>query len=101
MRQLTVFAAVAFLSGTAFSQDNVPPSYDPPDNLAVDNVPQFIVMGFDDCMYPDGMTWVLDTLLNRKNPAGNGNPLTFDGTPLYASFYINSVYADNPATVEM
>ncbi len=100
MKQLIVFTLVTLFFRGVCSQDNVPYSYDPPGNLEVDNVPLFVVMGFDDCMYPDGMAWTLDTLLNRKNPAGN-NPFTFDGTPLYASFYINSVYADNPAAVDM
>lgn len=101
MRYLIILVLVTFLFRGVLSQDNVPYSYDPPAELEVDNVPLFIVMGFDDCMYPDGMAWTLDTLLNRKNPEGNNNAGTFDGTPLYASFYINSVYASNPEAVKM
>jgi peptidoglycan/xylan/chitin deacetylase (PgdA/CDA1 family) len=85
---------------TVLSLDNVPASYDPPGGLKPDNVPLFVVMGFDDCMYPDGMQWVMDTLLNNKNPAGNNNPKTFDGTPLNASFYLTTVYGDNTQTVD-
>lgn len=82
-------------------RDNVPFSYDPPEGLKPDNVPLFILLGWDDCMYPDGMKWVLDTLLNKQNPAGNNNPKTFDGTPLHAAFYINTIYAEDPDAVAM
>ena len=62
----------------------------PPGGLAVDNVPLFVSLGFDDNAYPDGMQWILDVMKSRVNPAGRGNPCTFDGAPARASFFNNS-----------
>ncbi|MBN1983343.1 MAG: polysaccharide deacetylase family protein [Chitinivibrionales bacterium] len=72
------------------SKDNQPFSFDPPGKLAVDSVPQFIVLGFDDNCYADGMEWVLNTLQNAKNPQGTDNPETFDNRPIKTSFYFIS-----------
>ena len=72
--------------------DNVAPAVNPPGGLAVDKCPMFIAFGFDDNGYPDGINWAADFLKSKKNPAGNGNPSTFDGTPLHASFFITSGY---------
>jgi hypothetical protein len=62
----------------------------PPGGLAVDNVPQFISIGFDDNAFEDGMQWALDLLQPKKNPAGHGNKCTFDDTPARVTFFINS-----------
>jgi len=67
--------------------EQMEPSFDPPGGLAVTDVPQFVVLGFDDNRYVDGMTWVLDTIGSRRNPAGKGNPRTHDGRPMKVSFY--------------
>jgi peptidoglycan/xylan/chitin deacetylase (PgdA/CDA1 family) len=63
------------------------PSFTPPGGLAVEQVPQFIVLGFDDNRYVDGMNWVLDLLDGETNPAGKGNARTHDGQKLIVSFY--------------
>lgn len=73
-----------------FAVDTVPPSFEPPGNIPVNKTPQFIVFGFDDNRYTDGMQWVLDILEGKKNPAGSGNAATFDGQPLKVSFYYTS-----------
>jgi hypothetical protein len=63
------------------------PSLDPPGGLMPAQVPQFVVLGFDDNRFADGMQWVLDTIGGRTNPAGKGNARTFDGAPLTVAFY--------------
>ena len=67
--------------------DFMAPSYDPPGGLKAEEVPQFVVLGFDDNRYTDGFKWVLDELAKRQNPAGSGNARTHDGDPLIVSFY--------------
>jgi hypothetical protein len=67
--------------------DFMAPSYEPPGGLKPEQVPQFVVLGFDDNRYTDGFTWVLDELAKRKNPEGKGNARTHDGDPLIVSFY--------------
>ncbi|KMQ51733.1 polysaccharide deacetylase, partial [Chitinispirillum alkaliphilum] len=74
----------------AYSSDFFLPSYDPPGGLPVDSVPLFIVLGFDDNRYVDGMEWTLDLLDGKYNPSGTGNPATFDGEPIRAVFYHTS-----------
>ena len=93
---LTLFLAIF---STAAS-DNMPPSYEPPGGLAVDKVPLFIVLGFDDNRYADGMEWTLDLLADKKNPAGINNPATFDNTPVKVSFfYISSALEEGGETL--
>jgi hypothetical protein len=65
-------------------------SLSPPGGLAVDNVPQFVSIGFDDNAYEDGMRWALDLLQPKRNPVGAGNKCTFDDTPARVTFFINS-----------
>ncbi len=83
-------AAMLTLSTSVIAADFQLPSFEPPAGLAVDSVPLFIVLGFDDNRYVDGMNWVLDLLEDKKNPAGTGNADTFDGTPALAAFYHTS-----------
>jgi peptidoglycan/xylan/chitin deacetylase (PgdA/CDA1 family) len=67
--------------------EKMEPSFSPPGGLTVEQVPQFIVLGFDDNRYVDGMNWVLDLLDGKTNPAGKGNARTHDGQKLIVSFY--------------
>ncbi|MBN1983516.1 MAG: polysaccharide deacetylase family protein [Chitinivibrionales bacterium] len=83
-----IFLGVVFQ--TAYSYDNVPPSQKPPKNLASDNVPQFVVLGFDDQMTQEGMKAVVNAFNGRTNPGGKGQASTFDGTPARATFYTTS-----------
>lgn len=88
LRYLSMFLLLqTILFSNLYALDNFPPSYDPPGGLAVDSCPIFIVLGFDDNRYVDGMEWVLNLLQERTNPQGTGNPETFDGLPIIASFY--------------
>jgi hypothetical protein len=73
------------------------PSPMPPGGLAVENVPQFVSIGFDDNAFEDGMQWILDFMKAKTNPAGHGNHCTFDGTPARLSFFINSHVGITPA----
>lgn len=66
------------------------PSQNPPNGLSAEEVPQFIIIGSDDNTCAQGMNWLLDLIEGQKNPAGNNNPATFDGTPLTLSLYWNS-----------
>lgn len=78
------------LGGICFAQDNVPPSQNPPNNLPVKYVPQFIVLGFDDQPSEAGMNAVLNLMDGMKNPEGLGQEETFDGTSAQITFYSNS-----------
>lgn len=92
--------------------DNVPPSKNPPGGLQPNQVPMLVSIGFDDNMYSGlegsagtgGMKWVLDLFQNKVNN-GVGNPGTYDGTPVRASFYNSTVYistwgSDSPVLVK-
>ena len=68
--------------------DNVPPSTSPPGGLSPDVVPQFVVFGSDDNYSANGNLWLADVFYDGKtNPAGAGDPATFDGAPARGSFY--------------
>lgn len=80
------------------------PSSSPPGGLKPEQVPQFLVIGFDDNILASGLDWAAELFKNRKNPAGNGNPGTYDGTPARTSFYMNTQglgewLNDNPITL--
>ncbi len=75
--------------------ERLDPSLNPPGGLPVEQVPQFIVLGFDDNRYVDGMNWVLDTLEGKTNPAGKGNARTHDGQKLIVSFYYTTDSLDD------
>ncbi len=71
-----------------FSQDNVPPSTSPPNGLNPQNIPMLVSIGFDDNTCPTGIKWACDFLRDKVNNSHNGNPLTFDGTPVRVTFLI-------------
>ena len=60
--------------------DRVAPSTLPPHGLDPRNVPQFVLFGFDDDAYAEGMDWVVNELF-----AGRRNA---DGSPARATFFI-------------
>lgn len=81
----------------------------PPGGLAPARAPLFVQFGFDDngvsgapgSGTTGGVRWVRELFEGRRNPAGNGNPRTYDGEParfsLYlATHYISAVDADRP-----
>jgi peptidoglycan/xylan/chitin deacetylase (PgdA/CDA1 family) len=65
--------------------DNVAPSLNPPGGLMPSRVPQFVLLGYDDNAYVDGIQWTLDILRDRKHP---------DGTAARATFFITAGFAD-------
>ncbi len=108
-----------FFSSSVFSV-NRPASSNPPGGFAPADVPQFVVIGFDDNAYSgdslgadsktvfegdEGMRWIQKFLKDKKNPTTtNSNPATFDGSPARMTFYMTSYYmsgynGDNPALV--
>ncbi len=70
------------------------PSQNPPGNLKVSDVPQFIMLTFDDNPNVEDMKWILDYMESRKNPKGSGNAKTFDNIPIRAAFYTNGRFLD-------
>ena len=92
------FFLLFIITSFCYSQDVCPPSYDPPGGLAVNKVPMFIAIGWDDNQYVDGMNWIVDFLKDRKNPPGIGNAATYDGTPVLNTFFMKGlVDAADPA----
>jgi len=96
---------ISVLALCAVYADNVPPSQNPPGGLQPAQSPQLVVIGFDDNTVADGITWALDFLRNKKNPAGNGNAATFDGSLVRTSFYCNTIglsswHEDDPAKLK-
>ena len=71
----------------AVSTDFRAPSQDPPGGLTPAQVPQFVVLGFDDNQFADGMINTMNMMRGKFNPVASNNPYTFDGTPLSASYY--------------
>ena len=71
------------------------PSPEPPGNLAINEVPMFVMIGFDDNPDIAPMRWILDFLAEKTNPAGLGQAATFDGAPVRVAFYSNGKYLEN------
>lgn len=72
------------------SADELAPSTKPPKGIGADNVPQFVLWGFDDQETPDGLKAVIDIFKKRTNPQGTRQATTFDAAPIRCSFYSNS-----------
>lgn len=72
--------------------DSRPAVAEPPGGLKVAEVPQFIVLSFDDNPAAEPMAWFLDVVAARRNPAGRGQAATFDGAPVRAVFFTNGKY---------
>lgn len=89
---LSFFAITQALS--LFAHDVMIPSQNPPIGLAVEAVPQFVMIGFDDNPQVDPLEWIIGFLADRRNPAGTGQAATFDGVPARAAFYSNGLFLD-------
>ncbi len=89
--------SMIYTLNTVSAADSVAPSQKPPNNLAVSNVPQFLIFGYDDQETRAGMQVVVDIFKQRKNPPGLGRKETFDGSPARCSFYTNTMYLDDAA----
>jgi peptidoglycan/xylan/chitin deacetylase (PgdA/CDA1 family) len=78
----------------------------PPGGLAVEQVPQFVHFGFDDIGIsgrPDsgtsgGLRFVNELFADKRNPAGAGNPRTYDGSPARFSLYVVTRYIEKAET---
>jgi len=98
----SLLAASLFAASTMTAADLLLPSAQPPGGLAVADVPQFIMIGFDDNPDAAAMAWIVDFLANVSNPAGRGQAATYDGAPVRAAFYSNGVYfAESPELVAL
>ncbi len=87
-----VLATTLSLSFMLAAAEQLPYSQLPPGGLSVNNVPQFVVIGADDCGDSETIRWMLNYLKEKKNPAGTGK-LSFDSDQLRMAFYINGKYA--------
>jgi peptidoglycan/xylan/chitin deacetylase (PgdA/CDA1 family) len=81
---------IAVLTPAATAADRLAPSAQPPAGLAPAQVPQFVLLGFDDNPHADPINWVVDYLADRRNP---------DGTPVRMIFFSNGRYWNDRATV--
>src|SRR6478736_1703236 len=81
---------MAVLTPAASAADRLAPSARPPAGLAPAQVPQFVLLGFDDNPKADRINWVVDYLAPRSNP---------DGTPVRMIFFSNGRYWNDRATV--
>ena len=70
-------------ASTMQTPDTVDPSPLPPGGLAVEAVPQFVVLTFDDNPDPDPLRWILQVARDRRNPDGSAIPLTFFSNGMY------------------
>jgi peptidoglycan/xylan/chitin deacetylase (PgdA/CDA1 family) len=52
----------------------------------------FVCFGFDDNGYVEGMQWFANLVHSRVNPSGSGNPATYDGSPVRATFFITAAF---------
>jgi len=59
----------------------VVPSSLPPHDIAINQAPQFVVIGFDDNTKAEGIDWALNLFKDKKNP---------DGSDARVSFYMNT-----------
>lgn len=80
------------MAATLSAADLRPASDQPPGGLTPAQAPQFVLLGFDDNPDTDPMTWLVDALKDRRNPAGAGRAVTFDGGPVRAIFFSNGKY---------
>ena len=85
---LTTVAMASLLSAKPYNY-----STNPPGGLAVDNVPQFIVIGADDNGDSEAVEWICDYVNSKTNPKGIDNKATFDGQKALMSFYVNGKYS--------
>ncbi|HUG09746.1 MAG TPA: polysaccharide deacetylase family protein [Opitutaceae bacterium] len=95
-------AALTLAAATLMQAEILSASPQPPGGLAVADVPQFVMFGFDDNPDIDAMEWFTGFLESRSNPASAGDASRFDGAPVRAAFYSNGKYfATNPGLAEI
>jgi hypothetical protein len=84
-RILLCFIASLIVSVPVFSADNVAFSQSPPGGLSASQCPMFVMFGFDDNGYADGILWFRNLVKDMKNPDGSAVRATFLLTTLYGS----------------
>lgn len=95
MKSKKVIISISFLLliiSSISQADNHPYSQLPPGDLDYPECPMFVCFGFDDNGYVEGMEWFRNLVKDKKNPAGSGNPKTYDGAPVRATFLITAGY---------
>lgn len=90
---LSSMTAMENTPGCNFNPNQVDARKSPPGCLRPSEVPMFISLGIDDNSHAAGVDWIVNHLSNRTNPVGTGNPATYDGTPMSATFFNTSFYA--------
>lgn len=96
----TVLLPLFMISLTAASAaDRLAPAAEPPAGLSPAQVPQFVLLGFDDNPVADRVDWVVDYLDTKRNPAGTAQAATFDGAPVRMIFFSNGRHWKDRATV--
>jgi len=90
---------LALMITPMFAAKTHPASNQPPGGLSVPDVPQFVMLGFDDNPDVEPMVWFTHFLESRRNPAGAGNSSTFDGAPVRAAFFSNGKYFPDSAAL--
>ncbi len=73
---------------------NVPAMKTPPNGLLPRQTPLFVTIGFDDNEADDAMVWITDYVKTLKNPAGEGNVATYDGSDVRFTFFQTTQYID-------
>jgi hypothetical protein len=79
--------------------DSVAPSIDPPGGLAANKVPMFVMLGYDDNAYADGINWTLDQLRGRKNADGTAALSTYFITGGFTTDFFNDAGGQTAAQV--
>ncbi len=74
------------MTGVFAVSDSREPSPHPPGGLTPEQVPQFVMIGFDDNPQVEPMSWIIDHAAELKNPAGAGQTDTADGKPVRFAF---------------
>lgn len=97
MRSLLLVLLIMGLSCKPPMRDYSP---NPPGGLKAENVPQFVIIGADDCGAAEAVNWLVDYIGTKTNPKGSGQKETFDGTSAKMAFYVNGVYAKDAKVVE-
>jgi peptidoglycan/xylan/chitin deacetylase (PgdA/CDA1 family) len=97
--RLACLLGLSSLTIAAMAADQLAPSSQPPGGFNAEQVPQFILFGFDDNQVADPITWFVDHVRARRNPAGTGQSGTFDGGSVRAIFFSNGRYWTDPAIV--
>ena len=94
-----IFSLFLSLSSGEFSQKEhhlimqLDPSSQAPGGLLAEQVPQFVMFGFDDNSSVEELKWIIDFMSERKNPSSNNQRSeTFDNNPIRAAFYTNGKY---------